>query len=75
MGKNVHITKSTNGELWSVKTENSQKAYKNVSTQREAIKIGKTIAINNSSELLIHGVDGRIREKNSFGNDNYPPKG
>jgi hypothetical protein len=24
---------------------------------------------------LIHGRDGRIREKDSFGHDPYPPKG
>jgi hypothetical protein len=24
---------------------------------------------------LIHGEDGRIRERNSYGNDPYPPKG
>jgi hypothetical protein len=25
--------------------------------------------------LYIHGQDGRIRERNSYGNDPYPPKG
>lgn len=75
MGKNVHVVKSKNGDDWSVKTENSQKAYKNVSTQKEAIEIGKSVAKKNSSELLIHGTDGKIREKNSYGNDNNPPKG
>lgn len=74
MGKNVHVTKSKDGK-WSVKTENSQRAYKNLDTQKEAIKVGKTIATNNKSELLIHGVNGKIREKNSYGNDKYPPKG
>jgi hypothetical protein len=75
MGKNVHIVKSKNGEDWSVKTENSERAFRNVSTQKEAIEIGKSVAKNNGAELLIHGKDGRIRDKNSFGNDNYPPKG
>jgi uncharacterized protein (UPF0262 family) len=75
MGKNVHVTQSKNGDQWSVKTESSQKAFRNVNTQKEAIEIGKSVAMNNGSELLIHGVDGRIREKNSYGNDNYPPQG
>jgi uncharacterized protein (UPF0262 family) len=75
MRKNVHVVKSKNGDDWSVKTVNSQRAYKNVSTQKEAIKIGKNVARNNGSELLIHRKDGKIREKNSYGNDNYPPKG
>lgn len=31
----------------------------------------KTIQI----ELFIHGTNGRIRGRNSYGNDPYPPKG
>ena len=75
MGKNVHIVRSKNGEDWSVKSENSLRAFKNASTQKEAIEIGKSVAKNNGVELLIHGKDGRIREKNAYGNDSYPPKG
>jgi len=75
MGKNVHVVRSKDGDSWSVKTENSQKSYRNVDTQKEAIEIGRNVAQNNNSELLIHGKDGKIREKNSYGNDNYPPKG
>lgn len=37
--------------------------------------IAREIAINNRSELVVHGTDGRIREKNSYGNDPCPPKG
>ena len=33
------------------------------------------IARNQQSELLIHGRNGQIRERDSFGNDPYPPKG
>ena len=36
---------------------------------------GREIAINNSSELLIHNQQGRIRERSSYGNDPYPPAG
>jgi len=75
MRKNVHVAKSKNGDKWSVKTAKSEKAYRNVSTQKEAIEIGKSVAINNKSELLIHGKNGRIREKNTYGTDKYPPKG
>lgn len=75
MKKNVHVAKSKDGQKWSIKTENSRKAYKNVNTQKEAIEIGKSVASNNKSELIIHGKDGKIREKNSYGNDKYPPKG
>lgn len=44
-------------------------------SKAEAIAIAREISINSNSELFIHGTDGRIREKNSYGNDSYPPKG
>lgn len=73
--KNVHVVKTKDDESWSVKTAGSQKSYRNVSTQKEAIEIGKTVAKNNQSELLIHGTNGKIREKNTYGLDKFPPKG
>lgn len=73
MGKNVHVVKR--GGNWGVVTAGSDKAVKITSTQKEAIDIGKSIAQNQKSEFIIHGTDGKIREKNSYGTDNYPPKG
>lgn len=73
MKKNIHIMPK--GKEWAVKTAKSEKAYRIVSTQKEAIDIGIQVARNNKSELLIHGKDGKIRDKNSYGNDNFPPKG
>lgn len=73
MAKQVHITKKENG--WSVKTAGSEKAVKITPTQKEAIAVGKTIAQNQKSELIIHGTDGKIREKNSYGNDPKSIKG
>lgn len=73
MAKNVHVTKRDNG--WAVKTAGSEKAVKITETQKEAIEVGKSIAQNQKSELIVHGVDGKIREKNTYGKDNYPPKG
>lgn len=66
-GKNQHVTK--HGENWQVIGAGNSKATKIVSTQKEAITVAKTIAINQQSELVIHGQNGRIREKNSYGND------
>jgi hypothetical protein len=44
-------------------------------TQQEAIDVAREIARNQSSELFIHGKDGRIRERDSHGNDPAPPPG
>ena len=73
MGKNVHVTKRDGG--WAVKTEKSERAVKITETQKEAIEIARKIAQNQESEVVIHGTDGKIREKNSYGNDPNPPKG
>lgn len=74
MGKNQHVTPHKNGG-WQVKGAGNSKATKITTTQAEAISIAKGIAKNNKSELLIHNTGGRIREKNSYGNDSFPPRG
>jgi hypothetical protein len=73
MADNVHIVPE--GEKWAVKSDNAKKAYRITDTQKEAIEIGKSVAQNRESELLIHGKNGKIRQKDSYGNDDYPPKG
>ena len=72
-GKNQHVVKHPEG--WAVKGAGNSKATKVTETQKEAIDIARSIAKNQESELLIHGKNGRIRERDSHGNDPYPPKG
>lgn len=74
MGKNQHVTPNPNGG-WQVIGAGNSRATVRTNTQAEAIAIGREIAINQGSELFIHGTNGRIRERNSYGNDPYPPKG
>lgn len=73
MGKNQHVTKHEDG--WQVKGAGNSKATRVVDTQKEAQSIAREIAKNQQSEVVIHGRDGRIREKDSYGNDPYPPRG
>ena len=73
MGKNIHVVHD--GEQWKVKQENAMRSSGNFGTQREAIDRALQIAQNNGQEVAIHGLDGRIRAKHSYGNDPYPPKG
>lgn len=73
MGKNVHVASRPDGK-WQAKTEGSSKAAKVTDTQKRAIDVGRNIAKNQQSELVIHGVDGRIRDKDSYGNDPVPPR-
>lgn len=73
MNKNQHVVPY--GGQWAVKGENNEKATRVVDTQSEAIQIAREIAINQHSEVVIHRLNGRIRDKNSYGNDDYPPEG
>lgn len=72
-GKNQHVV--PHGKEWAVKGAGNEKATSVHRTQQEAIEAGRQIAKNQQSELLIHNQKGQIREKDSFGNDSFPPKG
>ena len=72
MGKNQHVTPK--GDSWQVKGAGNERATKIFNTQREATEYARNIAINQKSEVVIHGRDGRIRDKNSYGNDPFPPR-
>lgn len=74
MNKNQHVTLRPDGH-WQVKGEGNSKATAVTDTQREAIQIAIDIATNQRSEVVIHGQNGQIRQKNSYGNDPFPPKG
>ncbi|MBQ8193734.1 MAG: DUF2188 domain-containing protein [Oscillospiraceae bacterium] len=74
MSKDQHVTYRPDGN-WQVKGEGNTKATAVTTTQKEAIKIARDIAINQGSEVVIHRVNGQIRDKNSYGEDPYPPKG
>ncbi len=68
-----HVVPS--GGKWSVRKAGASKASGTFTTQREAIDRATDIAKNQGTELFIHGRDGRIRERDSFGRDPFPPKG
>ena len=72
MGKNQHVTPHPDGG-WQVKGAGNSKATIRTETQAEAIAVAREIARNQEAELFINGVDGRIRERDSYGNDPYPP--
>ena len=73
MGKNQHVV--PHGDKWGVRGEGNERLTSTHDTQREAIDAAREIARNQQSELFIHGQDGRIRERDSYGNDPFPPRG
>lgn len=61
--------------MWQVKASNAERATKLFNTQYQAIDYARQIAKNQETELFIHGRNGQIRERDSYGNDPCPPKG
>ncbi|MFO1144431.1 MAG: DUF2188 domain-containing protein [Amaricoccus sp.] len=72
-GKNQHVVKREGG--WAVRGAGNGKDTAHLPTQQQAIERATEIARNQHSEVLIHGENGRIRERNSYGDDPFPPRG
>jgi hypothetical protein len=60
---------------WESKREGADRATKITSTQTEAWTHSKQSAAETKGEALLKGRDGKIRDRSSYGNDPYPPKG
>lgn len=71
--KPIHTTPKSGGKGW-VNTAGGRTVSAH-RTQETAAERGREIAKKNEIEHVIHRPDGRIREKNSYGNDPHPPKG
>jgi len=71
--KPVHVTPHEDG--WAVRREGASRASSVHRTQAEAEQVGRDRARGDHTEFLLHGRDGQIRERDSYGNDPYPPKG
>ena len=69
---NVHVVQRCDG--WGILREGGQRSSHVFDTQAQAIQAGRDIARQGQGELLIHGQDGRIRARDSYGNDPCPPK-
>ena len=72
--KTHHVVHNPNGG-WDVKRGGAQRSSGHFDTKGEAIDAGRQISVNQGTEFLIHGLDGRIQSSDSHGNDHFPPKG
>ena len=68
-----HVVKR--GARWAVVGEGSSRDTSVHDRQAEVIERAREIAFNQGSEVVIHSQDGKIRDKNSYGNDPFPPRG
>ena len=73
MGKNQHVVSL--GDRWAVKEEGAAEPFAVFKTQSEAWEKAKSIARKERAEALLHGRDGQIRERNTYGHDPTCHKG
>jgi hypothetical protein len=60
---------------WRLQREGTKRASAVFERQRDAIQRGRELASHAHSELIIQGTDGRIRAKDSHGNDPRSSRG
>jgi hypothetical protein len=63
----VHVVRSDKG--WRVEVEGQSRASDTYETQQAAWQQAKQIAQRNQSEALLHGRDGQIRKRNTYGHN------
>lgn len=74
MAKGDHrVTPTEDG--WKHKKDGNQRASGIYETQQEAWDASKEAAKRDGAEAVLHGRNGQIRERNSYGSDPCPPKG
>ena len=71
--KNIHITHRKD-DTWAVIGEGDSRASSIHRTQHQAEQAGRPLAKKNRSELVIHDVKNKIRDKDSVGPDPVPPR-
>ncbi|HVS98981.1 MAG TPA: DUF2188 domain-containing protein [Solirubrobacterales bacterium] len=66
MSKNVHVVPGSSGWVVEIDGEVASHRYPN---RREAIQVGRQLARANRVEYILHGPDGRVRQRDSFSRD------
>jgi hypothetical protein len=60
---------------WAVRREGAERVSSTHPTQAAAEAAGRATARAEHTEFLLHGRDGQIRERDSYGIDPFPPRG
>jgi uncharacterized protein YdaT len=71
---NQHVVRRDEG--WAIRKENAERDTVVLPTQQGAFEKAREIAEKQGGDVLVHGRDGKIRERNTYGKPDYdPPKG
>ena len=73
--KSTHIVPNSKNGGWDIKQSGGERSSGHFERKQDAINRGREISRNKGTEFVIHNQDGKISQKDSHGNDPYPPKG
>jgi len=71
--KTHHVVPNPDGG-WDVRKGGSSRSSGHFDTKKDAVDSGREISINQGSEFVIHGKNGRIQRSDSHGGDPNPPR-
>ena len=75
MAKRKNFWTTHHSEGWAVKREGAKTANSVHGTQAEAWTEARRLARGAGGEALLQSKDGKIRARNTYGDDPYPPIG
>lgn len=74
MARNTHhIVPDSNGG-WNVKRGGSDRTIRHFERKKDAVDAGRIISRNQKTELVVHGLNGKIQSSDSHGSDPCPPR-
>lgn len=72
--KNIHTVFNSDRHMWETKIEKQEKPLSYSHTKDIAIEKSIREAKEREVEHVIHNKDGKISDKDSYGNDPFPPR-
>jgi hypothetical protein len=69
--RSQHVAPSNNGR-WAVRRYGASRAGRVFETRRDAVTYARDLARRERSEVYIHGRDGAVRRRDSYGPDPAP---
>lgn len=72
--KEIHVVSNSDRGGWDAKRPHAERASKHFDTKAEAMEWSRELAKKEGLELIPHGLNGKIQNPNSYGNDPCPPK-
>jgi len=72
--KSTHVVHNGGRGGWDIKQSGGEKSSGHFDRKQDAVDRAREISRHQQTELVIHGLDGKIQRKDSHGHDPCPPE-